>query len=343
MVFDLFTRQQARDIIGMAKLTGTPVVTLVKRTNHVYRLEGGTETFFLKLYTKDWYGEPASTGFCVDHEASAWRTLTAHGLTTPEVVLEAQDNDNPLQRPFLLTRALPGKPLTDLLHQAGPVEFQELLERVGEYLRRMHSIRFPFSGYITSAGLNAPPAPERWQHFIWTFTQFTQEARSVWKEDQAVVPVALGQRIEAFFAQYAPQLEAIYQIPRFTHGDCHPHQFFLYRVNDSWRVSGLVDMEVASAGDTGADWVKMVLELAGTFSSATAWWKSLFTGYGEELDFELLKLRLLAAGHINYTCLGERSWPGTRAQILAHVLEASSWGELFDTTHIVRSVTGRKL
>src|SRR3712207_8938833 len=43
--------------------------------------------FFLKTYSKDWYGEDVSaTGFSVEHEVSAWDTLARHGLDVPEVV-----------------------------------------------------------------------------------------------------------------------------------------------------------------------------------------------------------------------------------------------------------------
>jgi hypothetical protein len=103
-----------------------------------------------------------------------------------------------------------------------------------------------------------------------------------------------------------------------------------------WRVTGVVDMEVASAGDCGNDLLKLFLELAGTLPAQTRWWEAFFAGYGPGLNFALHKLRMAAAGHVNYTCLGPLAWPGSRAQILAHVLAAKEWAELLNTLRMMQ-------
>jgi hypothetical protein len=56
----------------------------------------------------------------------------------------------------------------------------------------------------------------------------------------------------------------------------------------------------------------------------------LFEGYGREPDFDLIRLLLIGHAQINFTCLGDRSWPGTRADILRHILSSRTWDELFD-------------
>ena len=47
------------------------------------------------------------------------------------------------------------------------------------------------------------------------------------------------------------RLRSSYEPPRFVHGDCHANAFFLVEEAGLWRVTGTVDMEVASAGDVG--------------------------------------------------------------------------------------------
>ena len=47
------------------------------------------------------------------------------------------------------------------------------------------------------------------------------------------------------------RLRSSYDPPRFVHGDCHANAFFLVEEEGSWRVTGTVDMEVASSGDAG--------------------------------------------------------------------------------------------
>jgi aminoglycoside phosphotransferase (APT) family kinase protein len=141
-------------------------------------------------------------------------------------------------------------------------------------------------------------------------------------------------QIDEFYERYMPALAEAYQPPRFTHGDCHASQFFLYQADEEWRVSGVVDMEVSSGGDCGADLVKFCLEMAGTFPAATRWWDAFFEGYGGAPSLDLLKLRFLAAHHINFVCYGDQSWPGTREEIVRHILKAENWETLFDMTQI---------
>jgi Ser/Thr protein kinase RdoA (MazF antagonist) len=299
----------------------------VKQHNHVYRIETAKDTFFLKTYTKSWYAHDlAGTAYCVDHEVAAWKTLASNGLSTPDVVLAEASCNNVLHRPFLLTRRLTGKPLTEQLRGAGRDSFRQLLYSVGRYLFAMHRIRFAYPGYVTSLGLNAPPDLESWQHPIWTIEQFEREAQQTWREDRQLLPTRLVEEAESYFKTHLASLISAYAIPHFTHGDCHASQFFLTFADQQWQVTGVVDMEVASAGDCGADLVKFGLEMAALFSVNSQWWEPFFEGYGDEPSFELLKLRMLAIPHTGYTY----AWPGTRQQIFSHVLKARDWQSLYN-------------
>jgi hypothetical protein len=174
----LLSEQQANDILGLAGLSGQVVVDTVKQYNHVYRLLCGDEVFFLKTYTKDWYGDDiAATGGCVAHEASAWAILAANGLATPEIVLALQGCDNPLGRPLIVTRALRGANLVEQLQQTG--DLGALLETTGAYLGQMHAITFAFPGYLMNSGPIAPPREDDWQHSIWTAQQWQKNVLAV--------------------------------------------------------------------------------------------------------------------------------------------------------------------
>jgi hypothetical protein len=87
-------------------------------------------------------------------------------------------------------------------------------------------------------------------------------------------------------------------------------------------VSGIVDMEVASAGDPSSDLFKFGLEMAALFSPATRWWEPFFAGYGGAPDFETLRQRMLTARDENYECLGFEE-PKER------LLHAQDWQDLF--------------
>jgi Ser/Thr protein kinase RdoA (MazF antagonist) len=319
----MLTREQIGQLIKQTDFG----IELIKQHNHLYRLQFEGITAYVKLYTKDWYrGDIAGTGFCVDHEITAWRTLAERGLSVPAVVLADVTTDNALQRPFLITQALQGESLTALLRQAQADEFNQLLQVTGRYISTMHSIQFDYPGYITSAGLSKAPDPDAWQHPVWTFGAFEREAKQSFQMDRQTLPTSLLDEVEVFYNQHAADLAQSYAQPRFVHGDCHAEQFFLYGTDEGWKVSGVVDMEVASAGDCGADFLKFGIEMAALFPADTFWWQPLFEGYGHEPSFDLIKLRMLVAQHHNYSWI----WSGTRKAIVRHVLMAKDWYALYD-------------
>ena len=323
----MLRQDEIQALLRQTGLASNASITLLKEHNHSYRIDDGDLTAYLKIYTKDWYGNDIQdTAFCVDHEAAAWRSLAEAGLAVPEVLLSGLSLENPLQRPFLLVRALRGAPLTMVAQDAPPEQLPAMLHSVGRYMAAMHRIRFEYPGYISSSGPASYPAADQYQHSIWTFEQFSRDARRTWQADRQAVDGALMDSVEQFYAQLAPALEQAYARPRFTHGDCHAQHFYVYSQCGEWRVSGVIDMEVASAGDRGADLFKFVVEMAALFPVESGWWRPLFAGYGDEPDFDLLRLRMLAAHHANYAWI----WPGTRAAILRHILDARDWRSLFD-------------
>ena len=64
------------------------------------------------------------------------------------------------------------------------------------------------------------------------------------------------------------------------------------------------------------------------------WWAPLIDGYGEEPDFELLKLRYLASGYLELSPHAYRIVPGVRELVVQHILAARNWQELFDLSKI---------
>ncbi len=329
----MLSESDVAEVARAAGLGSGPVVTLVKENNHVYRIESGGRAFYLKTFTKDWYRgcTTLETNGCVDHEAGAFRLLAKHGLNTPRVVVAEMTCDNALERPFILMEALRGWSLTQLLGKADRLDFARLLRATGEYMARMHAIAFRFPGYISSTGAPAqPPNPDTWGHPIWTFSEFEKLACRQWERDAADVPPKTVAKAREFYSAHEAAMRAAYEPPHFTHGDCHAHQFFLDREDGRWVVTGVVDMEVSSSGDAEADFGKLAEILPGEIPAATRWWEPLFEGYGREPSLELLKLRMAACGLGGGGGIGYHPWPGTRGQVLAHILSARSWFELFD-------------
>jgi aminoglycoside phosphotransferase len=317
--------QQAQEITRLIGVRGSATITPIKQYNHVYRIDCGGAAFFLKTYTKDWYGDNvAATGGCVDHEACAWSLLAAHGLAAPEVALARRDCENPLGRPFIVTRELRGANLTAELRRARAPG--GLIESLGAYLRRMHDITFAFPGYLmTGGGPAAPPIGGAWQHPIWSAKEWQKNALATLRREGPRLSRSVADRLAPALAIAEQALAPAYAPPRFAHGDCWAHQFFVLQQNGDWQISGVVDMEAASAGDSESDLVHLFMELASVLPASSRWWEAFFAGYGRAPDFHLFRLRLLGSSEAEFHWI----WPGMREQILAHALGATSWADLF--------------
>lgn len=318
------SEQQRGQLTQLLGLRDHIVVTQIKQYNHVYRLDSGSDTFYLKTYTKDWYGnDVAATSGCVEHEAGAWSILAAHGLAATEVVLAGRDCENPLGRPFLITRQLRGASLTEQIR--GSSEAAAMLRAIGAYLSRVHAITFQFPGYLSHAGPATDLDQHAWQHRCWSAGQRQRDAQAMLASEKHHLSAGLVRALESEFATIEQRMASAYLPPRYTLGDCHASHFFVFNDADGWQVSGFVDAEVASAGDCGEDLIKFAIEMCG-IGIYTRWWEPFFEGYRAAPDFELFRLRLLGAA--GPELLG---WAGTREQILTHILNAQSWEALFLT------------
>ncbi|HEU5086120.1 MAG TPA: aminoglycoside phosphotransferase family protein, partial [Roseiflexaceae bacterium] len=292
----LVAAHQIERLLAPLQPGGALQIDEIKQHNHVYRVVAGGDVLFLKVYTKDWYGgDIAATAGCVQHERAAWAMLAAHGMSTPAVLVSEANCDNPLGRPVLVTRGLAGQ----ALGTTDPDVTLAQLPAVGDYLRRMHAIAFDRAGYLMPGGPEDFASATDWRHPLWMFEVWKQQALRNLEHERAVLPPALYGRVRATLEQSESILAPAYELPRYTHGDCWPHQFFVAerpeRVEEGgWAVTGVLDMEVASAGDAEADFVHFLLELAACLPATSCWWEGLFGGYGAEPDFERFRVRLLA-------------------------------------------------
>jgi aminoglycoside phosphotransferase (APT) family kinase protein len=315
--------------MSRAGVPGPWNVTAIRAVNHVLMLECAAGRFFLKAHTRDWYASDPdrAPGLAVRHEAAAWECLRRHGLATPEVVLVDESADNPLRWPHLVTRELAGAPAGALAEQSGLVRAGALLEALGGYVRRMHDIAFRNPGYVmTPDGPEQPLEPHDWHHACHTADEWQRWAlRGL---ETAGLPTALRREIEARLSQMADGIRSEYEPPRFTQGDSHASHY-LVDVRGGPHVTGVVDMEVASAGNPVYDLILIVTELMARVDARTQWWEPFFAGYGGAPDLERFRLGLLSTGEANFKAHGEGRWPATPAETYRGLLAAKTWAELF--------------
>lgn len=320
------SQTQAAQIVQTFGWSGPVAVEQVHVYNHVYRLSNGDRACFLKTYTKDWYGDDAlATAGCVEHEASAWRMLANHNLAVPHVLVTAYDGANPLGRPFIVTSELAGLSLTDAVLTD---KRDAVLYALGVYLHDMHAITFDQPGYIMAEGSKSWPE-SGWQHPIWSFAAWQASVLAGLEREASALPTATYQQLLVEFNGAEPILGPAFVPPRFTHGDCWASQFFVVAAGGAWQTSGVVDLEVASAGDAESDFVHLLMELASVLGPETRWWKDLFAGYGREPDRAAFRLRLLGTSEAEFAAVG---WPGLRSDRCARLLAADDWNTLLRAT-----------
>jgi aminoglycoside phosphotransferase (APT) family kinase protein len=302
-------------------------VQLLHTANHVWQIDSGDDRFFLKSHTKDWYEWDLRLAptLAVDHEADAYAILKANGLATPTVLTAEESWDNPLGRPYLLLRGLAGHPFTETVRDESRLAAAG--RRVGAYLRGMHAITFDRPSYLGRVHREQAVDPDVWLHHGSAFEPALAAIEATWAVDAKTVPGALMAAVKQFFAAHRAAFRASFSPPRFAHGDCHAHQFFVDQSNGV--VTGVVDMEVSNAGNPLGDFLKLGIEMAGLLPAESRWWEPIFAGYGCEPDFDLVKLSLLVADEINFKCLGADSWRGSRAEVLSRLLAARGWDELW--------------
>lgn len=328
---DSLTPAIARELLDLPA-TEEVRTTFLQPENHTWRITAAGNVWYLKAHTKSWYGaDPTAAAGTVRHEATAHRLLAEAGLPTAHVVAACTTNHNPLGWPYLLTRALAGTSLIELLPTLATDDGDAVLRQVGRYLARMHELHYEHPGYLLDGPPTAAPAPNQYQHQIWRFERFLTDAIRTWAHDSRTVAPVVMDQVAILLADTLAKARAAFDPPRFTHGDCHANGFFLDHGDAGWSVTGVLDLEVASAACPLFDFTKLFIELAGHLAgTGYPWWEALFEGYRQPLDLELVKLLLASAGHINYTCHGDHSWHGGREQVLRRILAAATWAELFD-------------
>jgi aminoglycoside phosphotransferase (APT) family kinase protein len=324
------TEPAARQIVG-AGPSDDLRVTLLRAENHTWRIAAADAVRYLKAHTKPWYGgDPDAAGRAVQHEAVAHRLLAEAGLPTPIVQTASSTRDNPLGWPYLLTAELAGTSLVDLLPMLSRPEADDALRQVGRHLAGMHALRYEHPGYL----VDGPPvqAPTYgFQHPSWRFESFLTAAMRTWANDSTEVTPTVMDRLAHLVADSVDDARRSFDPPRFIHGDCHANGFFLDRATSGWTVTGVLDLEVSSAGCPLFDFTKLFIELTGHLTgSGYRWWEPLYDGYGREPDLNVVRLLLAASSHINYTCLGDHAWPGDRQTILSHIVTATGWDTLFN-------------
>lgn len=254
------TREQSQSVVSAAgidagvvgtSLLGRGVKSLVTRID----LDDGS-SLALKVFTR---------GGSTTREHRAYELLGEHDLPVPRMLLGvASDDDFPFG--FSLLTMAPGAPLNDHFVDLPREQLLNVYRGVGEFQRLFHRTSAPGFSDLTDHELNADNAAliaSRVKFALGTFLTHGGKPR-------------LAAKLENFFAENDRHL-ALVPSPVLCHGDLHPENIRVERVDGELSFVFVIDLEEAFAGDPLMDLTRTLQTCPLPGSDVTA---ALLDGYG---------------------------------------------------------------
>lgn len=130
----------------------------------------------------------------------------------------------------------------------------EVLRQMGDYLRAMHSV--PARGFGPLVRLGHTYAGSYSSHTEYVLSGF---ARDLERLPEEVIPPVRRERLRERFEAAAPRLGRA--TARLLHGDYRLSNVLVEERPDTWHVSGIVDFEMAAAGDPAQDLAYVIYSL----------------------------------------------------------------------------------
>ena len=292
------TVAQAQELLA----DSVPGVQVVKTqqvafTNDVFRtLSRSHGNYYIKFHTARWYVDLPDTACVVDRELAGHELLARRGMALP-YRMWGDCSGRVVPRAALISEHLVGEPVSSILKRQ-PEATEPLVEELGRYLRRLHSIEFshraPLSlGLVRSAGpsgrIVVPPQPPEWDSEDRP-TIRRGRGRLGGACDAGVVDTQTAQELEKLLDAAPATGSAVG--PRFTLKNCHLPHFHALPADGGWQVTGVYDFEAVSADYAGGDVMELEFNLT-PVTGGFAWRHAFERGYGEVSDFPRYKVRLL--------------------------------------------------
>lgn len=198
----------------------------------VYEVLAGDRAAIVKVYDEKWRWKQAK-------EAHVYRLLTEHGVVPVPTILRIEPDTTLIGHAFTVMTRLPGSPLSETEVD----DIGDVYRQLGRLLATIHAIPQPAYGYITTHVLD--PVPDNTAYMGRQFAKKLREFRELQGDP------ALHDLVQTYVAAHS-DLFARCPAPVLCHNDIHEGNVL---VRDG-RITGLVDIENAVAGDPWLDLAK---------------------------------------------------------------------------------------
>lgn len=184
----------------------------------------------------------------MEKELYVYNLLCEHTqLPVPEVLgYDLSQKVVPLN--YLILSKLKGQMLSDVKEDLKSKELQNLYIQLGEVLKKIHSITFDVFGYIVTEIVDSYPTNAEYMHSMFekNLKQYIEISGNSTIADKIYTFINKNQKL----LNYCPKA-------CLCHNDYHESNFMVLKEGKEWKVSGIIDVENALAGDPLLDIAKL--------------------------------------------------------------------------------------
>jgi hygromycin-B 7''-O-kinase len=170
----------------------------------------------------------------------------AEGLPPPSI-LGSDDSQELLPYNYLLMTMLKGQHLSHVAPSLSALQLHDIYFQMGTLLAKVHDITLDAFGYITTRVIASHATNEAYMRF-----QFLKKLAELEAHGGAA---SLRRRVEAYVARHGELLTHA-QTPVLCHDDYHEGNILVAEEEARWRVTWIIDVENAVAGDPLLDIAK---------------------------------------------------------------------------------------
>jgi aminoglycoside phosphotransferase (APT) family kinase protein len=220
-------------------------------------LADGLPAFVLKVY-------PETLHWKMQKEVSIARLLEGRPIPVPRILL-ADDSKSLLALNFVVTNRFDGRNVRQWEPSLDRDETRDIYRQMGAALREIHAVTLESFGYLVANGVAQPFASNR----AYMLSQFERKLGGF---DQFGGKPALAVRLRDYVRRSAALLDGCTR-PSLCHYDFHTGNVLAVR----GRLTGIVDLENAIAGDPLMDLAKTIAYSVGDDEAKRT---ALLAGYG---------------------------------------------------------------
>jgi Ser/Thr protein kinase RdoA (MazF antagonist) len=195
-------------------------------------------------------------------EIRVHKILQKLGIPVPRVILHDESKKRvPFE--FVILSKLEGMDLDKILKKLSRKEQEEIMEKVGELLGRIHTIKFNKLGFILPKGIKEKAAfslkLEGKQAIMepgikTVLAEFLEDLGTLASFD-VINPKFLLKLSEYLLEN--KNFARIYEKPTLNHGDFYDQNIKVKKIDGKWQITGLIDFELAASRMKEYDFIKL--------------------------------------------------------------------------------------